>query len=70
MVTSQSATVPDNPATSILEINSIPIPLLKRIPQKTIKKTSLHVWDREEFELQTELFLTVFNVIFHFILAL
>ena len=70
MVTSQSATVPDNPATSILEINSIPIPLLKRIPQKTIKKTSLHVWDREEFELQTELFLTVFNVILHFILVL
>ena len=70
MATSQHSTVVDNPATSILEINSIPIPLLKRIPQKTIEKTSSHVWDCEEFELQTELSLTMFYVIFHFVSAL
>ena len=32
VATSQHPTVADNSATSILEINSIPIPLLKRIP--------------------------------------
>ena len=37
---------------------------------KDIKKTSLHVWDREEFELQTELSLTIFNVILYFISVL
>ena len=38
VATSQRSTVVDNPATLILEINSIPIPLPKSIAQKTIKK--------------------------------
>ena len=65
MATSQHSTVADNPATSILT-NSI---TQEHCP-KVNKETLLHVWDREEFELQAELSLTIFNVIFYFISVL
>lgn len=70
MATSQHSTAADNPATSLLEINSMPIPLLKSTAQKTITKLCCMYWIVRSLSYKLNCLWPYFNVIFYFISVL